>query len=244
MDQLASTRSKGNGNGNGHDPRQLEGLLSRLPLFREVDRSQLAGIALLTISRRLRRGTALCRRGEHLTGVIAIGYGVMKLALRRPAGMEKVIRFLNANETFGECAALLNRPCPVDVVALEDSLVAEIPAAPLLRLMERDLRFANNFARAAAERFFGLLAEHGSSLQQTALQRLVAYMVSLAEQSGTPGTWITRLPASKTAVAARLGVTKETLSRLLRELTLQGLISVSQREIELRDMPALMQVVR
>jgi CRP-like cAMP-binding protein len=132
----------------------------------------------------------------------------------------------------------------VDVVALEESLVAEIPAAPLLRLLERDLRFSNNFSRAVAERFLGLLAEHGSSLQQSALQRLADYLATLAEESGNPATWTAHLPASKTAVAARLGITKETMSRQLRELTQRGLITVTQREIGIRDMPALMQVLR
>lgn len=231
MDQFAlATTHK-----NGRDPRALEGLLSNLPIFHQVARLQVCAIASLARARNVRRGSTLYHRGERLVGVIAVGYGIMKLALRRRDGEEKVVRFLGANETFGECVALLDRPCPVDVVALEDSMIAEIPAAPLLRLIERDPRFANNVMRSMAERFLGLLAEHESSLQQSALQRLAAYLASLAEPNGHPDTWVARLPASKTAVAARLGITKETMSRSLRELTNRGLISVSGREIQILD---------
>jgi CRP-like cAMP-binding protein len=93
-----------------------------------------------------------------------------------------------------------------------------------------------------AENYLGLLAEHGATLQQSALQRLAAYLESLAEPNGTPDTWVARLPASKTAVAARLGITKETMSRLLRELANRGLIAVVRREIEIRDRDALASV--
>jgi CRP-like cAMP-binding protein len=240
MEEIVYTATQGN----GRDPQLLVGLLSSLPLFHQMARSQLGAIASHSRVQKVRRGAVLCRRDERMTGVVAVGYGIMKLALRRPDGEEKVVRFLNANETFGECAVLLDRPCPVDVVALEDSLIAEIPATPLRRLIEHDRRFANNVVRAMAESYLGLLAEHGASLQQSALQRLAAYLESLARPNGSPDTWIAHLPASKTAVAARLGITKETLSRLLRELANRGLIVVARRQIEVSDLAALAQVAR
>jgi CRP/FNR family transcriptional regulator len=52
------------------------------------------------------------------------------------------------------------------------------------------------------------------------------------------------LPATKTGIAARLGVTKETFSRLLRELTEMGLVQVTRREITLIDRARLAAVAR
>jgi CRP-like cAMP-binding protein len=43
------------------------------------------------------------------------------------------------------------------------------------------------------------------------------------------------LPVTKTALAARLGVTKETISRLLRTLREQGLIEMTRRKITILD---------
>ena len=48
-------------------------------------------------------------------------------------------------------------------------------------------------------------------------------------------TWIARLPVSKTILADRLGITKETMSRLLRELMAQGAIEVARRDITILD---------
>jgi CRP-like cAMP-binding protein len=44
-----------------------------------------------------------------------------------------------------------------------------------------------------------------------------------------------RLPVSKTVVAGILGVKKETLSRLLRDLSERRLIAVSRRDITILD---------
>jgi CRP-like cAMP-binding protein len=129
-------------------------------------------------------------------------------------------------------------------VALEESVVAEIPSAPLLRLLERDLRFSNNFSRAVAGRFLNLLAEHNASIQQNAQQRIAAYLMSIVAENVTRGMWIARLPASKTAVAARIGITKETFSRQLRDLIERELIAVVEREIEVLDLSAMMKLAR
>lgn len=229
-------------NGGGRDPRLLEGLLSKLPLFREVAQRHVFQIAAQSRAQRVRRGAVLFRKGERLPGVIAMAYGSAKLALRRNGGDEKVVRLLGANETFGETSVLLDRPCPVDVVALADSMLAIIPPAPLLRLLEHDLGFARNVVRILGERFLGLLEEFEASVRQNGVQRLASYLDSLAQPNGAPGSWIVHLPANKTTVAARLGVTKETMSRLLRELTNRELITVSRREIVIRDRAGLAQV--
>ena len=53
-----------------------------------------------------------------------------------------------------------------------------------------------------------------------------------------------QLPASKTVIAARLGVTKETLSRLLRQMGDEGLIAMAKRDITLRDRTRLTAAAR
>jgi CRP-like cAMP-binding protein len=50
------------------------------------------------------------------------------------------------------------------------------------------------------------------------------------------------LPVSKTIVAARLGMKKETLSRLLHQFTADGIIGVARREIAILDRARLASV--
>jgi CRP-like cAMP-binding protein len=224
------------------DSRLTQGLLGHLRLFRQVQARHAARVAAQSRTQRVRRGTVLYRKGEHLPGVIAVSYGSVKLALRRSGGDEKVLGFLSPYDTFGEANVLLDRPCAVDLVALADTMVAVIPPEPMLWLMAQDLAFAHNVACVLGESFLNMLVELQSSVQQNGLQRLAGYLDSLAEPHAGNGGWIVRLPVSKTAVAARLGVTKETMSRLLRELARRSVIAVSRREIIIVDRALLSQI--
>lgn len=222
-------------NGNGRDPRLVEGLIANLPLFRDVERSSVATVASQASIQYCRRGALIFRQGERLPGVIAFAYGVVKLALPRRKGEEKVLRFVGANESFGEASVILDRPCPVDVVALADAMLAVIPARPLQQLLTRDMAFANNLARALAAGLLRLVAEIDANSGRSSAQRLAAYLNSLAEPEDGSESCAVVLPVTKTAVAARLGITKETMSRLLRDLREHGLIEVTRGRITIRD---------
>jgi len=220
----------------------IQGVISDLPVFRQLSRKDLDTLANHSQLREARRGAAILRRGERTPGVVALAYGLAKLALRRANGEEKVVRLLGPGESFGLAAALLDRPCPVELVALSNCLVATIPPVPVLRLMGQDAGFARTVAGALAERVLELVGELEASLQQSGIQRLACYLDSLAKPNGLPGSWIARLPATKTTVAARLGVKKETLSRMLRELANQGLIAVAGPEVSIIDRAGLAQL--
>jgi CRP-like cAMP-binding protein len=221
--------------GNGRDPRFIEGVVANLPLFRDVGRSNIAMVASHARIEHYRRGALIARQGEPLPGVIAIAYGLLKLVLPRRKGDEKVLRFVGANESFGEAASLLERPCPVDAFALSDAMLTVIPVRPLRQLQVRDIVFANNLVRTLAEGLLGLVADIDASVGRSSAQRLAAYLESLAEPQAKAARCAVQLPVTKTALAARLGITKETMSRLLRELKDQGLILMDRGTITILD---------
>lgn len=224
------------------EARLLEGVLGHLPLFKDIAAPQVHKVAQQSRIVHMRRGEIICARGEQLPGVVAVAYGMLKLALRRADGEEKVVRFLRAGESFGEASVLLSRPSLVDAVALEISQVVVAPAPILRQLVELDRRFAHNLVDTLACRSLDLLAELEASVQRCGLQRLAGFLESLAEPGQQAGRWMARLPATKTTVAARLGVKKETLSRMLRDLSDRGLISVSGREVAILDRPQLLRL--
>lgn len=217
------------------DRRLLERVISGLPGFRDLPRADIATLVTHSNLVEARRGEVVARRGERIPGVIALASGSAKVTLRRPDGEEKVLRLLGPGDAFGLAATALDRPCPVDVVALARSAIAIVPPVPVQRLLESDGRFAQAATRALAERLLGLVAELEASVQQSGLQRLACYLDSLAEPNGQPGAWIVRLPATKTTIAARLGVKKETLSRMLHDLAVRRLIEVTGLEIAILD---------
>jgi len=178
-----------------------------------------------------------------MRGLYAVAYGMVKLALRTDAGEEKGLRLVGAGETFGAAVMFLEKPCPVDAVALADTLLVVLPAESVFALLERDPRFARSLIASLSQRMHGLVADVEASALRGGLQRVAAYLDAHAELC-EDGAALVRLPTTKTVIASHLGITKETFSRLLRELAQLGLIAVARREIALLDRSGLAELAR
>src|SRR6185369_4329074 len=196
----------------------VKGVLDKLPLLEGVSPDAVRELATQSSVVRSARGEVIVRRGERVPGVYAIAFGTVKTRLPRPPGSEVVLGLLGG-----------------------DTMLVAIRASCVLAMIERNLRFSRNLALALAERNQALLAELETGKLPSA-QRLAAYLDSIAEPTAEPGRFAARLAVSKTLVAARLGIKKETLSRLLREFASDGLIEVSGRSIAIRDVGALRRI--
>jgi len=213
---------------------QIERLLAQVAPFDALSPPRLAAVVRRARLERVTRGSRVMQRGTETAGLLVVARGAVKIALGGDDGTERVLNFVGQGETFGEAAGLLGGAAAADASALADSLLVVV-ASRSLRALMRDARFAQAMARLLAARLLRLLGELESSALHAADERLAAYLLALG-RPGTDGTgWTARLPATKTLVAARLGIKKETLSRLFRELALQGLIAVARRDIALLD---------
>lgn len=181
-----------------------------------------------------RRGELIAPHGAPLPGVFYLSSGTVKLSLRGPDDEERVLRIVAAGDCFGEPTALIHKPCLYDAYALTDAKVVVMPTKAILSLLDHDRRFARAIVLAIAERSFGILAEFSAATTQRGAQRLAGYLESLERRNGSRGP-IVQLPVSKTVVAALLGMKKETLSRLLRQFTSDGMIGMTRREIAILD---------
>lgn len=213
----------------------IVGVLRTTRFLRGAAPAQIAAVARQCRTLEFRRGDCVVSKGARLQGVFAVALGTLKLSLRGQAGEERVVRLVQAGQTFGEPSALLGRAATLEAIATTDGKLIVIPTAALFALIDRDPRCGRELLLALAERSTELLAELESSTMRPGAQRLARYLESLVRPSEGNGHCVARLPATKTVVAARLGMKKETLSRLLRSFSEQGLIEVAQREIRILD---------
>lgn len=225
-------------NGVQRDPRLIEGVLANLPLMAGVSRHCVRQLSTQSRLVMAKRGEAVVRRGERVPGVFGLAYGALKKRLNRPAGGELVLALVNPGDTFAEAPALLECESKADIVAIADSMMVVINAGCVAVQAQSDPRFARNLAHALARRVDAMIGELERGTRP-ALHRVALYVDSLAQPDG-----VARLPVSKTLVAARLDMKKETLSRSLQELVLRGLVRVDRREIRILDRAALHAISR
>ncbi|HET7363569.1 MAG TPA: Crp/Fnr family transcriptional regulator [Burkholderiales bacterium] len=227
--------SNGVNNGVQRDRPLIEGVVANLPLFWSVSPAQRQVLAAGCWSLSAARGASLLQAGSRPPGLFAVAYGAVKLALRNGGAAERLLRVVAARQTFAEASALLGRPAPYDAVAITDAKLVVIPSAALLGLLERETGFAKSLINTLAEGHLQLCAEIGAATLQRGAARLAGYLDALVGNGAGDAECTVELPLSKTLVAARLGMKKETLSRLLRQLGEAGVIAVSRRSVLIRD---------
>jgi len=210
-------------------------LLAQLPMFRGTARSQLAALARVAAAKQVPAGGVVLRRGERAPGLMVVQHGLVKISLKGDS--ERVLRLVGPADTFAEAPLFLNQPLQADVTAVTDTALVIVPAEPLLALFDRDPRFARGLLAAVCRRLQSLVADFEAATVHGAGERLAAYLGSLGRDTAC-------LPAPKAVIASRLGMTKETLSRLLRTFMDQGLIEVAKREIRILDRERLSAAAR
>ena len=217
----------------------LEDFLARAPLLAGLERPELSRLAEGANQIVVPRGARIYGRGDPCNGLYVVVYGQIKLALHSSQGIEKVVELAGPGRALGCAALFADRPHAVTAETLGDSRLVHIPRTKVLTEIDHLSPVARRFLTTLAERALDMLSEVEAGATQTSMQRLANYLDSTARRWNGDAARSARLPASKTIIASRLSMTKETLSRLLRELAERGAIAVNRDEILVLDGAAL-----
>ena len=210
-------------------------LLQSQLLFEGVAADVIGRLAAAASRRPLARGATLFRTGDPPTGMYVVVYGSIRLVSHGERG-DRLTGVAGPGQSFGEPVMFLARPALVDAVAAEDSLVLLLPREAVLDEMRRDPDFAVRMVGTLSERIESFVHELGRHSAGTARRRLIDYLARNA--SGTAPHAVV-LRATKAAIAAQLLVTPEHFSRLLRELSEEGLLAVHGRHVTIPDLARL-----
>ncbi len=215
-------------------PLDTRAFLAHLPLFQGLDAAELARLAEGTVRRRLRAGEMLFRQGEPSTGVHAVVHGRIALTMQGERGEERVSDILGPGRSFGEAILFLEKPYIVSARALSDALLLHVAKETVFAELERNPRFARRIIAALSAKLEATVRELESYALGSASRRFVAWLLRAA-RAGAAGAAEVTLPASKKAVASKLNLSAEHLSRILRELADEGLIEVAGRTVRIPD---------
>jgi CRP-like cAMP-binding protein len=212
-------------------------ILSRLPLFQELAPEQIAKLETACRERRLAKGMMLFQKGDPAKGFFVVVFGQIKLAFPSAQGNEKVVQIIGPRQSFGEAIMFLDLPCPVFAEALVDSLVLHIGNGPVFELLETDPSFARRMLAGLSMRLHSLVQDVETYSLRSSAQRVVGYLLQHCPQQSDPcdGSFDISLPTSKQVIASRLNLTPETLSRIFHDLSANGLIAVSGKQITIND---------
>ncbi|ABR90137.1 transcriptional regulator, Crp/Fnr family [Janthinobacterium sp. Marseille] len=190
--------------------------------------------------RKVARDDYLYRMGDAFTNLYAVRVGHFKTCQINAGGEQQITGFQMTGELLGMDAISTDRH-HCNAVALEDSEVCEIPFPRLEELFGTMPTLLRHFHRMMSQE---ITREQSVMLllgNMRAEQRFAAFLVNLASRYMARGYSSTsfQLRMSREDIGNYLGLTIESISRLLSKFKKQGLLKVNNREIELLDLTLL-----
>ena len=208
-------------------------------LFAELPQGEFDRLASDTVVRQLERGEIAFHGGDAADHFFFVDKGLVELNLVSPSGETKVLEVIGAGRTFAEAIAFMReKRYPVTAEILETATLCQISSQTYMAVLHDNpdacIRLLGDISRHLHAR----VREIENLTVQNARGRLVSYLLDhVAESNGDEATVQLNLP--RHVIASRLSVQPETLSRMLRQMGDDDLISVNDRIIHVHSLSRL-----
>jgi CRP-like cAMP-binding protein len=208
-------------------------LLRTVPIFSELTDGDITSLAKLSARRRFPKDTVVFFENEEGDSFFMILEGRIKVTILGDDGREVILSMLGPGDFFGEMALLDNEPRSATAIAVEETELLSLNrvdfqsvltdnrsiTTALIKILTARLRRANHQISTLA-----LLDVYG---------RVARVIVDMAREEGRRlrDGRIAFRRATHQEIANRIGTTRETVTRMLKDLERQGLIHIEGKEI-------------
>ncbi len=187
-------------------------ILDQARFFEGISKQSKEALSKLCIPCERRKHTVLFHEGEPGEAMYLLARGRVSLHKLSPEGREVVIKVIKPGEVFAEVILFEKKLYPVAAVALTDILTFKLLRRDLLGLLRQE-DFRNDFIAMLLRKQRYLADKIQQLTSQDVEQRLRAFLI---EQYGMQNQIHAEI--NKKQLAASIGTTPETLSRLLQDL--------------------------
>jgi CRP-like cAMP-binding protein len=193
-------------------------IIDRTKFFEGISRESKAILSKYCMPVQRSKQSVLFHEGEPGEAMYLLARGRISLHKLSPEGREVVIKFIKPGEVFAEVILFEAKSYPVTAVALTEVLVFKLLRRDLLNTLRQE-DFRNDFIAMLLRKQRYLADKIQQLTTQDVEQRLKAFLL---EQYGRNEQ--IQAEINKKQLAAAIGATPETLSRLLLDLKTRKLL--------------------
>jgi len=208
-------------------------MLTKVPLFADLDETELAKISSKAVTRHYPGNTTVINEGDISDSLYIILSGGVRVYLSDMEGKEVTLNDQGPGEFFGEMALLDSAPRSASVVTTgktELSIISKTDfeefviqhPQTLLKILQGSIRRLR--ALTESVRSLALLDVYG---------RVARVLLQLAEQED--GVLKIRSGLTQQEIANRVGASREMVSRILKDLRSGGYIEVEDKHIIIKE---------
>ncbi len=212
-------------------------LLRSVPLFAELDETELSRIASVAVPRSFPEGVRVFHEGDKSDACYVVKSGTFRVTREHPDGRAITLATLETGDIVGELAMLDGevRSASVETLGGEGELLA-LPATDMLSLLERNPDITVKIAAALTRRLRAANERISRQSFQTVPSRVAGVLLQLASEEAdeNSGHEVT-IRMNQADLAQLAGTSRESVSRFLADLDRAGVVRAGRGRVTIID---------
>ena len=194
-------------------------LLRAHPFFKDLDTANIEQLALHAVTRKVKKGTVIFRKGDLGTSLYAVSGGAIRISASSEDGKDATFNLVTPGQIFGEIACLDGGERTAGAVAAEDSELIVIERRDFMYL----LRGRPEVAVKLIEILCGCLRRTSGQVEDIIFldlqARLAKLLLQLSRQSSAPAqnNKGNKIRITQREIGQMIGVSRESANKQLRD---------------------------
>ncbi len=221
---------------------EITNQIKDISLFQGVSPEKLRLLVAQATYRKFKQGEMVIGEADPIRSFYVVITGQLKLYRSSAEGKEQTLQLLGPGDPFGLCTAFATDSFPASAMAIVESSVLLIPGTIMETTARQEPALLLNIISILSQR----LKDSMTLIESLALKeipgRLASFLHHLSLKDVKDTNTVLELTISQRELAKIIGATPEALSRALRKMVNDGIISTAGRMITIMDHKALEQL--
>jgi CRP/FNR family transcriptional regulator, cyclic AMP receptor protein len=201
-------------------------LLSTHPFFRTFARSIIDRLVSHAITRRVKKGTVLFRKGDPGANLYAVCAGSVRISVPSAQGHDAILNLILPGELFGEIALLDGGARTADAIAMESSELMVIERRDFIPLIREHPDVAMQLIEVVCARLRRTSEQVEDIVFLGLPERLAKALLQLHSRSAASTGSTIRI--TQRDLSQMIGVSRESTNKLLRDWQRRGWLKLGR----------------
>ena len=212
-------------------------VLEKVPLFSGLSDAAMERVLQATTRKSYDKDTTVVEENELGETMYMIFAGKVKVTNIGPDGKEVILSVLGPGEFFGEMSLLDREPRSANVVTMEKTEMILLRRKDFLDILENNTELIAKLLSTISSRLRHANAQIRSLALLDVLGRIARLLLECARKDGrklVDGSVVFRRPTHQ-EIASMVGTSRETVSRMIGDLSRDGYIKISGKDIIIEE---------
>jgi CRP/FNR family transcriptional regulator len=213
-----------------------------ISLFQGVSSEKISLLAQQATYKKFKPGEMVIGETDPIRSFYVVISGQLKLYRSSAEGKEQTLQLLGPGDPFGLCTAFATDSFPASAMAIEDSSVLLIPGTIMESTARQEPALLFNIIQILSQRLKDSMTLIESLALKEIPERLASFLRHSLPKNASDKKTAVELMISQRELSKIIGATPEALSRALRKMANDGMLSTSGRVITILNHKALEQL--